>query len=125
MDDYFPDKDALKRIVDAFEGIWQITGVDTNPHPYWTDNIETGNNKLGSPSALTMRREESLLFDERLNWVLDCDYYKRMRAKYGLPQILDEVNVNLGIHEGQTTNVLSDEIKQQEVDYLHEKYTTK
>jgi hypothetical protein len=123
MDDYFAHENALQGIVDAFTGYWLINGVDDNQYPYWTDNIIDGNNKLGSPSALTIK-QGTPLFDEKLNWVLDCDFYRRMYDTYGPPVILDGVHVILGKHEGQTTNVLSDEKKQAEIDYLHEKYTT-
>lgn len=124
MDDYFADEHSLQRIVDAFRGHWLITGTNTNPFPYWTENIIEGNNKLGSPSALTIKNDNPLLFDEKLNWVLDCDYYRRMYDTYGEPEILDEVNVILGIHDGQTTNVLSDARKQEEITYLYEKHTS-
>ncbi len=122
MDDYFAHKDALKHIVENFKGEWMITGADTNPRPYWTDDIETGNNKLGSPSALTMRKDKHLLFDEKLSWLLDCDLYKRLYALHGEPTILDEVNVKIGIHDGQMTNILTEEEKLEEFNYMQKKY---
>jgi hypothetical protein len=124
MDDYFAHKDALKNIVENFEGYWMITGADTNPHPYWTNDIEEGNNKLGSPSALTMRKGLGVLFDERLSWLLDCDLYRRLYDIYGEPTILDEVNVKIGIHDGQMTNILTDEEKLAEHNLMKEKYET-
>src|SRR3990167_10506997 len=111
MDDYFAHRDALSDIVDKFHGKWMITGCDTNPHPYWTDDIETGNNKLGSPSCLTFKNGLDMYFDERMSWLLDCDFYKRMHKKYGLPEILNNVNVIMGIHEGQMTHLLTTEEK--------------
>lgn len=122
MDDYFADKNALKRIVEAFKGDWMITGTDNNPHPRWTDDIHTGNNKLGSPSALTMRNNKPLLFDENLGWLLDCDYYKRMYDRYGEPQILDGVNVMIGVGEHQATNTMGEAIKIKEHKYMLKKY---
>ncbi len=122
MDDYFAHKDALKDIVDKFNGKWMITGTDTNPHPYWTDDIETGNNKLGSPSALTIKNGLHMYFDERMSWLLDCDFYKRMQKKYGEPTILNDINVNIGIHDGQMTNILTDEEKINEYKYMQKKY---
>jgi len=122
IDDWLAHRNALQDIVDNFEGEWLITGADTNPHPRWTNDIETGNNKLGSPSALTMRRKTALLFDERMSWLLDCDLYKRMYDKYGLPVILDSIGVNIGIHDGQMTNILTDEEKLLEHNLIKEKY---
>lgn len=123
MDDYFAHPDALKDMVIAFEGNWLICGADNNPNPYWTNDIETGNNKLGSPSALMIRNVGNpLLFDEKLSWLLDCDYYKIMKERYGTPVILNGVHVNIGIHDGQMTHILTDAQKAHEFIYLKEKY---
>jgi glycosyltransferase involved in cell wall biosynthesis len=123
MDDWFSDKDALGRIVDGFKDNWLITPSDNNPNPYYTEDIYMGNNKLGSPSALTIKNDNPLLFDESLFWLLDCDYYKRMYDKYGEPTILPDVGVNIGVHEGQTTNTLSDKIKEEEYERLKIRFT--
>ncbi len=124
MDDYFAHKNALKNIVDNFgeKDMWMITGCDTNPHPYWTDDIETGNNKLGSPSCLTLRNFFPLLFDEKLSWLLDCDLYKRLYDKRGKPKILDEVNVIMGVGDHQMTQILTNEEKLSEFNYMKNKY---
>lgn len=122
MDDYFAHKNALKRIMEVYSGNWMIVGCDTNPEPRWTDDIYTGNNKLGSPSALVIDNLNPLLFDENLGWLLDCDYYMRMYEKFGYPTILKEVLVNIGIHDGQATNLMGDEIKIKEHEYMLDKY---
>ena len=124
MDDWLAHPRALQDIVDNFEFIddWLITGANTNPHPHWTDNIETGNNRLGSPSALTMRRKNAMFFDEKMSWLLDCDLYRRLYDKYGEPKILDSVGVNIGIHDGQMTNLMSDKEKLAEHKYMKKKY---
>ena len=125
MDDYFAHPNALRDIVDNFtpDTEWMITGVDTNPEPKWTDDIETGNNKLGSPSALTIRRaniQDS--FDERMSWLLDCDYYKRLHESFGEPKILSGVNVNIGTGDHQMTHILTDEEKMAEHELIKQKY---
>lgn len=124
MDDFLAHPNALQDIVDNFEFTdeWLITAADTNPYPYWTDDIETGNNKLGSPSALTMRRSSAMMFDERMSWLLDVDLYKRLYAEYGPPKILDSVGVCIGIHDGQMTNILTDEEKLSEHKLIKKKY---
>ena len=126
LDDWFAHPNALKDIVDNFDydRHWLITGVDTNPSPYWTPDIHTGNNKLGSPSALTFQnfRNENVLFDEKLSWLVDCDLYKRLVDKYGLPKILEEVNVNIGVGDHQMTHILTDEEKLAEHKLIQEKY---
>lgn len=121
LDDVLAHKDALKDIVDNFSGNWLITGADNNPYPYYTDDIEKGNNKLGSPSALTIKNEEPMLFDEKMTWLLDCDYYKRMYEKFGEPVILDGEHVKIGVGDHQVTHLLSDEAKTAEAVYLNKK----
>ena len=122
LDDRLAYKDALKDIVEAMEGKeWLITGCSTNFSPHYTDNIETGNNKLGSPSCLTMRNNKPLLFDEKMSWLLDCDLYKRMYEKYGAPVILEGEHVVMGIGNHQMTNILTDEEKKGEYIYLKTK----
>lgn len=124
MDDWLAHPKALQNIVDNFEFTdeWLITGADTNPHPYWTDDIHTGNNKLGSPSALTMRKRSAMLFDERLSWLLDCDLYRRLYDEYGEPKIIDEIGVNIGIGDHQMTHILTDKEKLLEHKIMNKKY---
>lgn len=134
MDDYLAKETSLQEIVNAFDKNtqWLVSGCvhddgsgqAKNPHqPLWTDNIITGNNKIGSPSVLTMRRKNKLSFDENMSWLLDCDLYKRLHDIYGEPKILESYNVAIGIHKGQTSNTLSQEDKQKEHDYLLKKYS--
>ena len=122
LDDRLAHKDALKDIVEAFKGHWLITGTDDNPYPYWTPDIQTGNNKLGSPSALTILNDNPMLFDENMSWLLDCDYYKRMYDKYGEPVIINEDNVIIGKGSHQMTHILTGEDKRSEEEYINKKY---
>lgn len=121
LDDHLAHKDALKDIVEAMDANkdknWLITGVNNNIYPYWTNDINTGNNKLGSPSALTIRNGLNVYFDEKLTWLLDVVLYIELYKKYGPPIILNGVNVIIGIHDGQMTNLISDERKKQEHEY--------
>lgn len=124
MDDFLAHPNALQDIVDAFEFTdeWLITGADTNPSPYWTDDILKGNNHLGSPSALTMRKSTALFFDERMSWLLDCDLYYRLYQEYGEPKILKSIGVKIGTGDHQMTNILTDEEKLAEHNMIKEKY---
>ena len=128
LDDYLYHERALQDIVEVFDDSnceWCITSTDTNRNPYWTDDIETGTNKLGSPSALTFRNhfEDNLLFDERMSWLLDCDYFKRMESKHGKPYIYSlRVNVHIGQGNHQMTHILTDEEKLAEHELVKLKY---
>lgn len=132
MDDFFTHKDALREIVRAFEdeqneGEWLVTGCSHEPgkfvhYPSWDDEILTGKNTIGSPSVLTMKRSSALLFDENLSWLLDCELYHRLHEKYGKPIILKDINVTLGLGEHQMTNLMSDDYKLSEHEYVKNKY---
>lgn len=124
LDDCFAHENSLKEIVENFKDgmVWLITGTSTNPTPFWTDDIEKGNNKLGSPSALTILNDAPILFDEKMSWLLDCDYYRRMYELWGKPRILPGVNVILGTGDHQMTNILTDEEKLAEHEYIKQKY---
>ena len=132
MDDYLAHPDALQNIVDGFKGgkEWQITACIHNingalgyPHlPEWTDDIYTGNNRLGSVSTLSFKREKALLFEEPLTWVVDCDLYYRLYKEYGLPNILESQNVVITERPDRLSNTLSKELKADEVKYLIKKH---
>lgn len=114
QDDYLAGKDSLQEIVDNFDifDTWLITGSSNNPQPYYSQH-----NTLGSPSVLTMRNNEPLLFNETLKWVLDLDYYRRMYLLHGPPKIVPGQNVIIGLGPWQETNNLTNEekLKEQEI----------
>lgn len=135
MDDYLAHEDSLKDIVELMDSCpdnrWLVSGClhdngDSklvNYHsPSFNDKIYTGNNTIGSPSVLTMRREDLLLFDEKLSWLLDCDLYKRLHLAYGDPAYLYAPNVVIGLHKGQASNLMLDVEKQAETQYIMKKY---
>ena len=122
MDDYFTHENALKDIVENFKGVWMVTGCSNNLNPVYTGDIHLGNNKLGGPSVLTFKRGEHEWFDESLVWLFDCDFYKKMYAKYGEPTILNGDNVTVGEGEHQATHLLKNNIKDSEVLVMRKRY---
>lgn len=132
MDDYFSDDYSLQDIVDGFDSgeVWQIAsclhdsnGNVGNPHrPRWTDDIYTGNNRLGSVSTLSFKREQALLFEEPLQWLVDVDLYYRLFLKYGLPNLNESLALTIDTRTDRLTHTLSDELKQEEINYLIKKY---
>lgn len=126
MDDYLIDEDGLKKMVTAFDTNpdfhWLIAGADNNPFPMWTDDIETGNNRLGSPSALMFRNGVDVLFDENMSWLLDCDLYRRLCDKYRYPLILEGAYIGIGVGDHQMTNILTEIDKLSEFNYLKKKH---
>lgn len=132
MDDYMAHDDALEKIVKHFKGYWLVTGCTHTKEgerythsihiPSYSEEIKNGVNTIGSPSVLTIKNKDPLLFDEEMTWMLDCDYYKRMYELYGEPTILKDINVVIGLHSGQATNTMGEERKLQEFNYITKKY---
>ncbi len=134
QDDFLADEYSLEKIVQNFTGQWLVTGCKSDKKtwrtwlrgathlPRYTNTIRFGKNTIGSPSVLTIKNEEPLLFDETMTWVLDCDYYVRLHESYGPPTLLNEVNVVIGVGKHQTTNHLTDAIKQKECEYMVKKH---
>lgn len=122
MDDYFTHPNALKEIVEAFDAEWMMHGCNNNLVPIYTGDIHLGNNKLGSPSCLVIRKRCEIEFDKDLKWLLDCDFYKKMYLRYGLPQVLVGDYVTIGEHPGQATHLLTNEEKDKEIMLLRQRY---
>lgn len=131
LDDFFHSPDALQHIADEFDGGWLATGcVHTedgvefyNAHfPEWNDDMATGNNTIGSPSVVAFENDNPLLFDESLSYMLDCDLYVRLYERYGLPTLLPYLDVAIGLGAHQTTNLMPNEEKLKEQQYVANKH---
>lgn len=130
LDDFLAHPNSLNDIVSNWRGGWMVTGCihddgqrRFNPHyPIYTDEVGKGINTIGSPSVLAFENNHPLLFDESMTWLLDCDLYRRLYDRYGPPTILNDLNVVMGIGDHQMTNILSDDLKLKEQEYIHKKY---
>ena len=90
--------------------------------PRWNDNIQYGDNSISSPSVVTIKNQNPILFDERLIWLMDVDYYKQLYDKFGLPIFLQSINVVNRTWGSQLSNTISPQRKQQEYFMMVEKY---
>lgn len=116
QDDFLYDRNSLEVIVNNFnmnKDTWLVTASEHSkdgihchkPHyPEYSNRVHVGDNLLGSPSILTIKNNNPLLFDENLIWLMDCDYYKRCFDKYGLPKFVNTVTVVNRVGEHQVTN---------------------
>uniref|UniRef100_A0A6M3J6D4 Putative glycosyltransferase n=1 Tax=viral metagenome TaxID=1070528 RepID=A0A6M3J6D4_9ZZZZ len=128
MDDYLAHPNALQNIAMNFQGGWLAEGClhDDgqrlfNPHfPSWHEDIAKGINTIGSPSVVAFENKDPLLFDENLSWLLDCELYGRLYKRYGLPTMLDDIGVVIGIGDHQMTHLLTAEEKQKEHEYINQ-----
>lgn len=130
LDDYLANQNALENIVKSFKGGWLATGCvhdmgdgnPINPHVPSFDGIPEGRNTIGSPSVVAFENKNPLLFDESMTWLLDVDLYQRLHDRYGLPTLLNDLDVVIGIGNHQMTNILTNEQKLAEEVYLNKKY---
>lgn len=131
MDDYLAHADSLFEIVKAFDENpnkeWLVSGCNHDPGththlPTWNDKIADGVNTIGSPSVVTLRNTDPLLFNEDMTWLLDCDLYLRYKEFYGEPIYLNDINVTIGVGEHQSTHLMGDEVKIKEHQMMKEKY---
>jgi hypothetical protein len=138
MDDYLYDSQCLEKIVLSFDknpnNNWlvnsyfhtrdrkQLYGLH---HPKWNNKMLDGVNTIGCPSNLTIRSSVKERFDEKLIWLMDVEYYYRLKKKHGDPIYLHEpLNVQL-IHNEQLTSQGANKLEGKEKNYLKTKYQIK
>jgi hypothetical protein len=93
--------------------------------PVYHEKIHHGNNTISSPSVITLKRENMILFDENVSMLLDVDWYKSMRIKNGLPHINNKVNVINRMHKySLQVNLLKNDkdVVKKELEYIKKKY---
>jgi glycosyltransferase involved in cell wall biosynthesis len=136
QDEFLYDNLSIEKIANIFKNnksvYWLVSGCIYGPnefdlrgsmYPIYSSEITKGVNTIGSPSMLTIKNENLELFNENLLWVMDCEYYKRMFDKFGEPTIINEHQIFVAQHKNQVTSILSEEVKNAEVDYLIKKYS--
>lgn len=133
QDDFFFSKDALNTIHDWFvlyeenwvvcrcciEGEWGLKSVWIEP--YWNDDMVYGANTLSSPSCLAYRRCDEI-WDERLIWLMDCEFYDRLYHRFGEPGIINDILVVNYQHKEQLTNIIAQKRKQFEIDLMKKEH---
>lgn len=135
MDDFFYGEDSLEKMVKSLgDSEWLICAclheqngsIDRLHVPTVHKHLFDGSNTVGAPSVLLMRNTENPpLFDESLVWLFDCEYYHRLYSQYGLPKIVTEPLIVIGLHDGQATHTITDKRKNDEVLAMKIKYTQK
>lgn len=129
MDDYLFHETALANLSDNFVGGWLASGcvhddghATGNPHlPTYELGKSEKINTIGSPSVVAFENKDPLLFDENLSWMLDVELYGRLYKRYGMPTLLNSLDIVIGLHGGQMTNIISDAEKGAEERYLDTK----
>lgn len=129
QDDFLIAKDALWLSLEPIlSGAtrWSIAGsvASTDGHrfshemiPRIHDRIHLGENTVSSPSVVALRRETWLGFDQRLKWLMDVDFYKRMLMCFGEPAVVRGPLVanGVGSHQLSETGISKARIKNEVV----------
>jgi glycosyltransferase involved in cell wall biosynthesis len=132
QDDFFVDKEAITKIVREHENghRWVLAGyVHTNDGvsfykhhiPSFHPEGYVGENLVGAPSCLSFIRDE-IRFDDKLAWLMDCEFYHRLYLKWGKPKIIpDPLSANR-LWNGQVTNDVDEGVKAFETCYVWRKF---
>jgi glycosyltransferase involved in cell wall biosynthesis len=135
QDDYLYSDESLRSLVDSFNldhDHWMISACEHTHngvelyrpvYPKYHDKIFLGKNTISSPSVVTIKNDNPLLFDENLTWLMDCDYYKRCFDLYGPPRIHNKINVvnRTGAHQASSA-IVDGGMRKKEFDYIAIKY---
>jgi hypothetical protein len=132
QDDFLLGDDSIEKLVRAYKsnaGNWVVSGcMHTNDGielnrplvPRYHKDIWKGENTISSPSVLAFDVNE--YFDDRLQWLMDCEMYHRLYLNYGEPIIVPEALVVNRDWEGNLSKEIPETTKQSELDYLHTLY---
>jgi len=139
MDDYLAHPDSLQKLVDVFNGGWIATGCNHisteranapdgkpvepstlffNHYAQWGDSLLYGRNTIGGLSVIAFPNTNPPKMDTRLKWLIDVDFFHALEEQYGPPTIINDINVTIGIHRGQTTYTMTMDEKDQEHIYM-------
>ena len=150
QDDIFTDDDALSKIHGVFQDTetnpsWVVTGfthTSDGTHTYrdmvprWSEHLLEGQNFMGGPSVVTMRRDCLEYFDPKCRLLMDTEFYHRMRYNNGMPAILDDicianregdhrVSMNLDLDTLCEHEEGNWEVNKKELDYVVQKHEGK
>lgn len=146
-DDFFVNKNALEKIVNCLDNTdkkWLVNGFNhTNDGkiffneliPKYPDNLLIGNNLMGGPTNVTIKNEDKEFFDTNIILGIDVEWYHRLRMKYGMPYILNDILTTSRIVDDRVSAKISKKFDiviesdgcswnniQSELDYIQEKH---
>lgn len=107
QDDFFVDVKALEKIQNEFDNgaKWVVNGFTHSQDkktffntriPFYTDNVLLGENSVGNPSnvsILNCENKDKVFMDESILYVVDCEYYYRVKQKLDMPIIINDILV--------------------------------
>ena len=135
FDDFLWNEHSLQYTFEAFDKDtnWLVSACEHTRdegktfyrtfYPRYNDEIYLGNNTISSPSVLSIRNtKDKIYFDDRLIWLMDVDYYKRLYDKFGLPKVMNKITVVNRDHEHQLTHTMGADTKEKEYHMMAEEH---
>jgi glycosyltransferase involved in cell wall biosynthesis len=135
QDDFLYCADAIENTINALEKEpdkkWLISACEHSSdgihtyrpfYPKYHNDIHLGINTISSPSVLTIRNENVVHFDNKLIWLMDVEYYKRLYIASGEPIILNNITVVNRTWENQLSSNITEELKNEEMKYVKNIY---
>ena len=92
--------------------------------PRYHDEIHRGENTMSCPSVIALKRtEELILLDEKIVWLMDCEWYKRLHNAFGTPIIIEQPSVIMRVHADSVSTSFNskDDEKEKELQYVIDK----
>lgn len=133
QDDFLLGYDSLKELHASINEnmSWVATSFVHSPDgtrlerpflPTWNSEIWKGYNTIGCPSVIAFKNNSDVFFDDNLNWLMDVDFYKNLFNRYGEPSIINKILVVNRTWGNRLTDTMPQEIKDNELRYVIEKY---
>jgi hypothetical protein len=117
QDDFFTDPHSLSEMMETLEKskrTWVASGCShyyeedpsrvRNIRPKFSRGLIKGKNTIGAPSVIAVKTENLLPFNEEMVYMFDCEWYLRMKHKFGFPVLVKKPLVRIGIHSNQATH---------------------
>jgi len=130
QDDYLCDPTCLTQVHDGFAETgcdWLLCGsgvvrdgktIERAIIPLLTDKLHFGKNTVSSPSVMAIHSRCAERFDEKLIWLMDVEFYKRLWDAQGAPRILSDTLVANRLHGHQVSNRVDRKLQAIELDYV-------
>lgn len=135
QDDFFCNNECVFEIVKAMNEnpnlSWGGVGfihADENITKYYGDQIPydnhqllAGNNTFGCPTVAFFKKSD-VMFDEKLIWLMDCEYYHSLRNRFGKPLIVNKTGVAIRVWSQSVSREVPEHVKASEERYVLEKH---
>jgi len=133
QDDWVINNDLIKEIINSNYswGVFKTqdikNGVIANTiTPKYNKYLIWGINTIGSPSVIYFKKDDNLLFDEKLINLMDVDFYYRLYKKHKDPMLHKEISINTRIWNGSVSNTMvNKKLLLKEENYIRLKYNLK